>query len=203
MTLLWELLFPGIFWSLVVLSGASAVFNLILIFNLRLANRIRAWFDRSYSIRKPMKPLEISRDSDQWFFNHRYLVGTFITLASIYLVYFFLLGFEVDKFVRAVSLTQGETIVLDFVSHALQIGFPILGVGCILVGIGLVFNPDRVMKVNAYLNRWISTRQPLQKIKVDIISFDDKILQYNVLFGLVFLVFSLMLMTFSLMMLYY
>jgi hypothetical protein len=120
----------------------------------RFFERMNGWV----STRHVMRPMEIQRDIEPTLFKWRRPVGVVLLLASAFGL-FGLFRYDVNLIVSVLvgkSAGIGTAIIFDTVKWVLALG----NVCGIVVGVLLFQFPDVLMKLNAVMSRWVSTRQP-------------------------------------------
>lgn len=146
---------------LVVGAAFALVFGLLLILAPGPAGRLRAVFDRRYSARRAMKPLETPRYEERHFYRHHRAWGLFIVLgAAFYLVVFF---FGYDHAVAGRVL--GRYFNPAVAGWLADSGVIILTAGnllALMAGLVVLVRPSALKGVEARANRWISTRRALR-----------------------------------------
>jgi len=172
---------------LFIVGGFGAlVIGVMLFFKPQQIAKLSKTGNKWYSSRKSTKPLDIIRDTDSFYFNNNQLIGTImlaISILALFLVYSRIP--TTDQYISAPgnsSLDMGVGVLLESLRWIL---LAIILMGLPLWGL-LTFDPEKLKRVNTYLNRWISTRLlllPLEKMND---SFDIFVIQNHRIFGAFF-----------------
>ncbi|MGD8743240.1 MAG: hypothetical protein PVH46_07430 [Granulosicoccaceae bacterium] len=122
---------------------------------LRTAQTLNVWI----STRRGMKQMEIPRPQERHFYRHHRLFGLLICVGAVYTLYYFLLEF--DRANTSQNLQQIFTIQPIYLDWLLDAGSLILVISNLLVlvvGVIIMIRPSLLKHIEAWGNRWISTR---------------------------------------------
>ena len=172
-----------------VVGGFIALFmGFLLIFKPDLVANLSRFGNKWYSARKSTKPLDIMRDTDSFYFNNNQLIGStmlVISILALYLIYSRIP--DTDEYLAAAGNTSanlGVGILLESLRWILLI---LITIGLPMWGL-LTFNPEKLKKLNTYLDKWISTRLLLLPLEQMNDSFDVFVLQNHRIFGAFFVI---------------
>ena len=167
----------------------GCVVGIILIFKPEWIQRWNRRLNKWYSTRRAFRFLEKVHDTDPWFFKNNKIYGGFMLVISLILLYFMVfVSKPPSNFNPLVTpLNHDQYIVLQFTYYIL-LGAVIISIP---LWIMLIFMPQILEKVMPVTNHWISTRTMLRKIDVVNSRYDDFVLKYPKLFGLLFILLGL------------
>ncbi len=172
---------------LFIVGGFIAlVIGLLLFFKPAQVAKLSKTGNKWYSARKSTKPLDIMRDTNDFYFNNNQVIGTIMLVISILAVYLIYSRIPTTagymNLVGDSSTNIGFGILLESLRWILLtiivLGLPIWGL--------LVFRPERLKQLNAYLNKWISTRLLLLPLEQMNNSFDVFVIQNHRIFAVFF-----------------
>lgn len=117
--------------------------------------------DRRFSGRRAMRPLEIPRVTEKFFYRHHRLVGVLllIGIAAFFFVYF--VKFPRDTVLARLSREIGAPLagtLVDSASTFLLAANALIG----LLGLVMIFRPSLLKPFESLANRWLSTRRALR-----------------------------------------
>lgn len=146
------------------LLAACAAFGLALVIAPRIAILASGALNRRFSGRRAMRPLEIPRPTERAFYRHHRLLGAALVLAvaAFFLLYF--LNFPRDSVLAALAREYGRGPADAFLQAAEW--FFLLANGLIgVLGMLVLIRPSVLKPVEAWANRWISTRRALKGLE--------------------------------------
>lgn len=177
--------------SLVLLSWILLLFCVVVgaLFLLlpETARKLTTRFSQMMTLRRAMRPLEIPRNTDQFFYRHHRWVGAaLILLASVFL-YIYLTGAPATKISQWIGRQIG-TQALDTTWLWLSGFVAVVNFAALLMGAVLLVRPSSLKPVEAVANRWISTRKALRGAEASHDELDRMVWRMPRLFGLLVLV---------------
>lgn len=144
----------------------SLVVGLLLIFNPSIIVRYNRQTGKRFSLRQATKFLEVPNTIDSLFYRHHRIIGAIVTLTSAYMLYYFLLVYDAALIAEYMTGSAYAT-VLDLLISTFRLFMLFSCVFILLIGIVIFIRPSRLKTVEAWANRWISTRQASQKLSVE------------------------------------
>lgn len=172
----------------------AILLGLILIITPQTLRRWNIKLNKWYSTRRPMKPLEIMRETESYFFLHHHFWGWCLAVASILCLYLVAFHFPSGAMIDSQGMAPWQVIFLDITLSSLKAFIFIFVLAGIPLWILLIVNPQQVKKVSTYFNRWISTRLmilPLEKMHTGL---DDFVIQHAKPFGVGFILGGILLL---------
>jgi hypothetical protein len=166
----------------------AIVLGFILLVTPHTLSRWNTKLNKWYSTRRPMKPLEIMRETESYFFKHHRFWGWLLCLASILCLYLVAFHFPTGAMINPKGMVPWQVIFLDITLSFLKAFIFIFVLGGIPLWILLIVNPQQVQKISTYFNRWISTRLmilPLEKMHTGV---DDFVIHHAKPFGIGFII---------------
>jgi hypothetical protein len=112
---------------------------------------LNQYFSRWVGTQQLNEQLDRPRWIERYFYQHHRLVGSFLLIGAIFILYVFMFSYGMQKFSAALpSVTRGLWMAL---SGMLLVG----GVVAALVGIIVLTRPSLLRDIEHASNRWIST----------------------------------------------
>ena len=178
-------------WFLILGSFVALVIGIILFIRPDVVQRVNKALNKWYSARKKMKPLEIMRDTDDYFYRNNKILGWILLIGSVICLYVFAFDFRVEF-----SEFYGTEVELfqALVLQTLKVFFIIFMIIGIPVWILLIFAPERLKTVSHFFNRWISTRLMLLPLEQMHYEFDSFVFKHPRFFGVVFVLGSVLIL---------
>ena len=166
--------FLGLLWvgsAVGILLGAGMLFK---------PDRIvflNQYFSRWVGTQKLNEQLDRPRWIERYFYRHHRVVGSFLLIGAVFILYVFMFSYNVQKFSAALpSSTKGLWIAL---TAMLLVG----GVVAALVGIIVLARPSLLRDIEKASNRWISTDRMAKSSDAMHHSFDQSVLRHRKLAG--------------------
>lgn len=150
-------------WIGVALLGGCLAYGLALIAFPGPALQFSANLSRRYSGRRALRPLEVPRATERYFYRHHKIVGSLLLagVLAFFIVYF--LDFPRDSALARLAGLMGRPlagVVLDSVVAF----FLVLNAAIAAISIVMIWRPSLLKPVEALANRWISTRQAFRGV---------------------------------------
>lgn len=148
-----------------ILLLASAIYGLALLVWPRAALQASAHLNRAYSSRRAMKPLEVPRKSEPFFYRHHRKVGwlLLVGVGTFFALYF--IDFPRNTILMKLSQRLGAPvagIVLDALTYFLFLTNSLIAV---FAG-AMIARPSSLKALESWSNRWLSTRQALRNVEI-------------------------------------
>lgn len=120
--------------------------------------RLEERASRSISLRRALRPLEISRNLDRYIYRHHHLPGLLIIAASSYTLYRLLFLFHPEQ---GQHLLAGllPAPLCEALFNALQLTLILGHLFAIVIGLVLYLRPSALKGLESGANRWISSRE--------------------------------------------
>lgn len=186
--LLTEIVIESALYALLVFSLFAFVVGMILLIAPQKLEHLRTISDQWLTPRKPLKSLEVPRNSDPILYrHHRWIGGVAIVLPIITL--YLLLYSVVDELPQDMVSKEGEYLFWQWLFESATLFLWITNIFAFAVGIVLFFRPSGLKRVEAIANRWLSTRQGLRRFDKSYSQLDELMLRRSKWIG-VFLVFG-------------
>lgn len=114
--------------------------------------------DRRFSLRKALKPLEIPRQTERFFYRHHRIVGAMIVIFASIFLWIYLVEGEGGRIAAWAGKQLGAEVVSAWAAN-LGWFMVLLNFAAVLFGAVMFVRPSALKNVEAVANRWISTRQ--------------------------------------------
>lgn len=141
--------------------AATAIYGLLLLILPRKALGVADRLDRQHSARRSMRPLEVPRVTEGFFYHHHRITGALL-LAGV-LAFFLLRLFDYprDSVLARLAASVSSplaTALLDSFDIFFMAANALIGVLALVI----LFRPSLLKPVEAIANRWLSTRRALR-----------------------------------------
>lgn len=176
-----------VFVSGIGLFLLSMVIGILLVVNPELIIRLNTHVGKKFSFRKLTRVVEIPNDVDRIFYRHHRSIGALISVLSLYVLYYFIFVYDhalVGEFLKS----TGNALIYDILISAARLLMLVCGGVIFLIGITIFFRPSQLKSIEAWANRWISTRQATRGLSVEHDQMNRLVYRYPRLIGL-FIVF--------------
>lgn len=164
----------------------SLVLGILLWFSPDTVAKMSMGGNKWYSSRKRTKPLDVMRETDSFYFRHHLAFGVIMSLASILAIYLIITRFPSADSAAASLGGDGSAIILGVLLDALRyilLAFIIMGTPMWVL---LAVAPQTLIKVNATLNTWISTRMLILPLETMNTGFDAYVVKNHRIFSILF-----------------
>ena len=174
----------------IVLMLLCMLTGLVFLLTPRLATSVEQEADQKLSLRKALKPLEIPRHTERFFYRYHRSVGALIALLGAIFLWLYLVEGEgsriADWFGRQAA---GELLA----AWSAGIGGLLVVINglAIVLGIVMAVRPSALKGIEAVANRWISTRRATRPLDREYDPLGRFALQHPRIFGALVLVGSL------------
>jgi len=172
--------------TLTVLMAMVSVLGLLLLF---MPARLYKWNQKLYSptsMRKPLKPLEIPRETETWLERNRITVGSVFLVGAVYMLYHFIFTIsseDINHFSAIWSNAKHGIFFSEIVFTAAKITFIICGLFGVIILILFSFFPKRYHFLSTTMNRWISSRLFLMPLEEERYVEGSIFFRHHLLFG--------------------
>ena len=146
-------------------------------------------FQKTYSMRQQTKVLEQTLNLDRIFYRYHRFVGSLVAVISAYIFYYFSIVFELDML--AIIFPGYSTTILVIFADWLRIMMLLVSILTFIIGTTILFRPSALKSLEAWANRWISTRQATRALTVNYQNFDQLLLSYPRLLGVAVVILSI------------
>jgi len=158
-------------YILVVFSIVALIVGAMLIVAPYKIGRLRQISDQWLTPRKPLKSLEIPRESDPFLYRNHKWVGAIAILLP--LITFYLLLYSVaEQLPRSSVSMQEHYLFWQWLFDSAILFLWIANIFALFVGITIFFRPSRLKRIEGISNRWLSTRQGLRRLDQSYSQFD-------------------------------
>jgi hypothetical protein len=128
--------------------------------------RLNQRVGKKFSLRRSTKVLEMPTNIDRLFYRHHRIIGAIVTLVAGYVLYFFIIGYNAAD-ISEMLKTYNHGAILDLMISSLRLLMQLCSAIIILLGVAIFFRPSQLKNVEAWANRWISTRKATRPLSLD------------------------------------
>lgn len=163
-------------YTLIVFSVVALIVGVMLLVAPQKLARLRQISDQWMTPRKPLKSIEIPRESDPFFYrNHKWVGAMAIVLPVITL---YLLLYSVAEQLPQSSVTREEHYLFwQWLFESAILFLWITNIFAFAVGVAIFFRPSLLKRVESISNRWLSTRQGLRRLDQSYSQLDEWMLK--------------------------
>lgn len=155
---LWQMLVQFLMLSFVVFGIVGLAVGVGLIVSSRKTFQVFQVVNRWRSTRGVLKPLEITRDTDQIAHKYRHWVGTAFIAVGAISIFGLIARFDVPALSEALAKGMARPVVALIV-ESVRWFLVVSSVVGVVVGGMLVFSPNATNTLEKFANKWVSTRQ--------------------------------------------
>jgi len=193
-----DILLPILFDSVMLLAAVAAVMGLLvglwLLLHPDSFARFEAVASRSISLRRSLRPLEISRNIDRHIYRHHKAFGLLVVIGSAYTIYSTLFNLMPSRLEDLIAL-QFPVAVASWILSALNTILIAGNLFAIVIGMIIFIRPSTLKSFEAKANTWVSTREHTRWMDTRI-DLPDQLAQTKPrLIGIIFVVLSTYLMS--------
>ena len=177
--------YPVFLYCVYVFFIFASVFSFIVGIAFMLRNdtmlRLFAFMNKSYSVRKAMKPIDIPHFVEPVLLKHPVQLGLGIllgALASIYMLKDIDARVFQPMFLGPFSYFSALTLA-GYTKSFLLAG----NAGCAAVGFLLLFRPQRLASIEAYTDKWYTLRKQTRPLAIMHLGIDRWVLAHPTVFG--------------------
>lgn len=149
-------------WMGLALLTASVAYGALLLAAPQTALDVSATLKQRYSSRRALRPLEIPRRSEPFFYRHHRIVGMLLLAGVIAFFLIFAFGYPRDTVLAAIANRIGGAsagVLVGTVERFLLVANALIGLFALIV----IIRPSALKPLEARANRWISTRRALRE----------------------------------------
>lgn len=186
MELLIEIATQSALYTLIVFSIVALIVGIMLLVAPQKLARLRQISDQWMTPRKPLKSLEIPRESDPFFYRNHKWVGAIAIVLPIITLYLLLYSIA-DQLPRSAVARQEHHLFWQWLFESATLFLWISNIFAFAVGVAIFFRPSLLKRIEGLSNRWLSTRQGLRRFDQSYTQLDDWMLRRSQWTGLFFI----------------
>jgi len=168
----------------------SFLVGLMLIVRPDIIVRLNQGVGKKFSFRRSTKILEIPTNIDRLFYRHHRIIGAGVTLLAGYVLYYFSFGYNAVA-VSEILKTYNHGDIIDMVISSLRLFMQVCCAVILLLGVAIFYRPSQLKKVEAWANRWISTRKATRPLSLDRDQMNQLVYKYPRFSGLLIAILSI------------
>lgn len=188
-TMLSEIFFDAAYLFIIIGTFIALIFGLGLIFATKITLKFNEKINTRISLREKTKAIETPIKSEPLFYKYAKVSGIILVSGSLFVLYT-LATFNFYSLIpylpKSISPPAWEWLL-----QAGQIFFFITCTFILIFGLIVLIRPSQIKNFEMAANRWISTRQRLQKMSNDINTANKLVESYPRAFGSFIAIFSL------------
>lgn len=190
-TLLIQLLQDALLIFLILGSSFTLCIGIMFTFAPRQVEKLSSRYNKWVSLRRPSRAFEIPRNIDHHLYRFHALIGIFILLSAVYILYQLGFNYRHEKTVSILSSLINSPLIADWLLSSLILAFSISAILLVVLGAVLVIRPSALKSSESHANRWISTRKCLQPIEKKRLFLDSWFNKHPRKFGVIIFIASL------------
>lgn len=164
MTALTNLLIDVLLIIGVLLMIMSLVTGLVFLVAPGMATKVENRADQKLSLRRALKPVEIPRNTERFFYRHHVATGALIALLAAAFLWLYL-GEEAGGRIAGWLSRQAGGELLVAWSAGLGGFLVVVNILAIIFGIVMAVRPSSLKGIESVANRWISTRKATRALE--------------------------------------
>jgi len=176
MDLLIEIATESALYTLILFSTAALIVGVMLLVAPQKIKRLRQISDQWLTPRKPLKSLEIPRESDSFLYHNHKWVGAIAILLPLITFYLLLYGVA-EQLPRSAVSRQEQYLFWQWLFDSAIIFLWITNMFALFVGVVIFFRPSMLKRIEVISNRWLSTRQGLRRLDQSYSQIDELMLR--------------------------
>lgn len=190
MTVVIELLSDALVIAGILLMLVCLLTGVVFLFAPRFATSMERGADQKFSLRKALKPVEIPRQTERFFYRHHRSMGILIALLGGLFVWLYLVEGEGSRIAEWLGRQAGGELLSAW---GAGIGgfLVVVNVLAIVFGIVMAVRPSALKGVETFANRWISTRRATKALDSEHDPLGRFAMRHPRLFGVLVLLGSL------------
>lgn len=197
MEILWEIGLQTIEILTLVFGILGMTLSLMVLFSPRLAKNISNILNRNVDVEKRIEYLDKNIEISSFFYKYNVMMGLVLIAGSVFSLSFFFFSLDIAKFAGIFFGSQKHAFTSEIIlSSIVWIG----KIGClagVLLGLILVFAPDRMKRIENKLNSWFETKPMIKKLDNSSHDLDSFFFRHAVAVGLTGAILSFFLISLS------
>ena len=178
------------FFTAFALFLVSLIIGLLLLVRPSIIIQLNRQVGKRFSLRRLTKVIEVPNKVDHLFYRHHRILGIIVTLTSAYVLYYFIAIYDaamIADYLKASSNAMTYDLFINTVRLFMLISSAVI----LLLGIAIFIRPSQLKIVEAWANRWISTRHAARPLSVEHDQLNQLVYSYPRLTGLIIICLSL------------
>ncbi|MDX1444197.1 MAG: hypothetical protein R3270_10575 [Gammaproteobacteria bacterium] len=190
MTVVIELLSEALVIAGILLMLLCLLTGAVFLFAPRVATSMEHEADQKFSLRKALKPVEIPRQTERFFYKHHRSVGILVALLAGLFLWMYLVAGEGSRIAEWLGRQAGGELLAAW-SAGIGGFLVVMNVLALVFGIVMAVRPSALKGVEVVANRWVSTRRATKALDSEHDPLGRFAMNHPRLFGAVVLVGSL------------
>ena len=171
--------------------------SLMLLFSPRLAKNISKILNRNVDIDKKLDYLDKSVEITSFFYKHNVVMGLVLIAGSVFSLSFFFFSLDITKFAGIFFGAQKHISVAEIIINSIAWVGKISCSAGVLIGLLLVFAPDKMKRMENKLNSWFETKPMIKKLDKSSHDLDSFFFRHSFAVGLIGAILSFFLISLS------
>lgn len=190
MAIVIELLTEALMMAGILLMLLCLLTGAVFLFAPGFATSVEHGADQKFSLRKALKPVEIPRQTERFFYRHHRVTGIFISVLAAVFLWMYLVAGEGSRIAQWLGQQVGGELLAAWGSGIG--GFLVVVNGLAIVfGIVMAVRPSALKGMESVANRWMSTRRMTKSLDSEHDPLGRFAMQHPRVFGTIVLVGSL------------
>ncbi|MBW2516541.1 MAG: hypothetical protein JRE88_07150 [Deltaproteobacteria bacterium] len=197
MDIFWDIAFHTVELLTLLFGVLGMAFSLLLLASPRLTRSLGNFFNRSFSVGSSSSILDKDFPTEAFIYSHHTALGVCLIVGSAFALIFFIFNIDISNFANVFLGSQKyfETLEIIFYFFAW-----IARIACLcglIIGIVLLFAPQKMQAVEKKLNTWFETRTFFEKLDQSGPELDVLFFRYPFFFGMAGAVISFLVIALS------
>jgi hypothetical protein len=184
MKLLWEISLHTIEILTLVFGILGMTLSLMLLFAPRAARNVSNIFNRSLDVDRTLGFLDRDIPTENFVYAYPVPLGALLLLGSTFAFLFFQLKFDAAHLATIFFGIGDQTGLGEILFQTIAWSGRVTCLFGAAAGLGLILAPQKLRAIEQRLNRWVETREWIEKINRPVKSLDTVFFRFPIFFGL-------------------
>jgi hypothetical protein len=197
MEIFWEIGFHTIEILTLLFGVLGMAFSLLLLISPRLTKSLGNFFNRSITVGPSPNILDRDIPTEGFIYSHNIVVGLCLSAGSIFALIFFFFYLDIANFASVFLGSQKNYHTFEIIFYSFAW---IARIGCVsglIIGIVLLFAPQKMRAIENKVNTWFETRTFFEKLDQSGPELDTLFFSHPYFFGMAGAVLSFLVITLS------
>lgn len=178
------------FILLVIASILAFFIGLVILVSPRILNKLQRFSDYQISLRKALKPLDIPRNKERFYYRHHKLFGVVLLVGSSFSLSTLVMGNHAQQAIDLLS-TYSTRAILEFTIQSAQIFLFIGNLFAFAIGLIIFIRPSLLKNIESKANHWITARPYTRKLETFHPELEQHVMSHSRIYGLLLIIASI------------
>ncbi|MBW2469535.1 MAG: hypothetical protein JRE62_09560 [Deltaproteobacteria bacterium] len=197
MDIFWDIAFHTVELLTLLFGVLGMAFSLLLLASPRLTRSLGNFFNRSFSVGSSSSILDKDFPTEAFIYSHHTALGVCLIVGSAFALIFFIFNIDISNFANVFLGSQKYFEALEIIFYFFAWIARIACLCGLIIGIVLLFAPQKMQAVEKKLNTWFETRTFFEKLDQSGPELDVLFFRYPFFFGMAGAVISFLVIALS------